>query len=227
MTHLVIGLGQIGSAIQQVLKCDAYDSYKNITDVQDSYDTLHVCIPYSDDFMTEIRNYQKKFNSSLIIIHGTVPIGTALQLDAVSSPVRGVHPHLYEGIMTFIKYFGGAKAASAAAIFHELGIEVYVHSDSRTIEALKLWDTTVYGFNIVLEKAIYEYCKDNNLDFNILYSHSNRTYNEGYAALGMSQFAKYNLTHKDGKIGGHCVVNNCDLLDSWVADLIKAKNNSL
>lgn len=226
MKNLVIGLGQIGSAIKEVLNCDAYDPYKGITDVQDYYDTLHVCIPYSDDFIAQIQDYQFKFRSNLTIIHSTVPIGTSDILHSVSSPVRGVHPHLVEGVRTFIKYFGGTKSATAGKIFSDLGIQVYNHEDSRTIEALKLWDTTVYGFNIVLEKAIYEYCKENNLDFDTLYTHSNRTYNEGYEKLGMSQFKKYVLTHKDGKIGGHCVINNCDLVDSWIADFIKVKNNS-
>lgn len=226
MKNLVIGLGQIGSAVSEVLNCQGYDSFKNIT-VQGQFDTLHICFPYTPDFVSQVEEYQRAFGANLIIIHGTVPVGTCDALGAVSSPVRGVHPHLVEGIRTFVKYFGGKQAAEAAEIFSDLGIRIYTHEDSRTIEALKLWDTTIYGFNIILEKAIHEYCTNNNMDFDLLYRHSSLTYNEGYAKLGMPHFSKYVLSHKDGKIGGHCVVNNCDLLDSWVADFIKDKNKDL
>lgn len=227
MKNLVIGLGQIGSAIQEVLLCDGLDTYKGVSAKEESYDTLHICIPYSSDFIPQVKLYQDRFGASLTIVHSTVPVGTSLALGSVSSPVRGVHPHLLEGVLTFIKYFGGEQADEAAKIFTDCGIVTHTHHDSRTIEAMKLWDTTGYGLNIILEKAIYEYCQKYNMDFDLLYRQSNLTYNEGYAKLGMSYFTKYVLSHKDGPIGGHCVVNNCDLLDSWVADLIKDKNNSL
>lgn len=225
--HLVIGVGEIGTAIQKILKCDGYDPYKGLTEVEDSYDILHICAPYFEAFEAVIQNYEIRFNSNLTIIHGTMPIGTCERLGAVASPCRGVHPNLEEGIRTFVKFFGGKKAPQAAKIFEDLGIRVSIDEDSRTIEALKLWDTTIYGLNIILEKEIYRYCKENNLNFDKIYTESNLTYNSGYEALGKPQFKKYILKHSEGKIGGHCVVPNCNLLDSWVTDLIKEKNNKI
>jgi hypothetical protein len=31
----------------------------------------------------------------------------------------------------------------------------------------------------------------------------------------------------DGKIGGHCLIPNANLLNSWIADLILQKNQTL
>lgn len=225
MTQLVIGVGEIGSAIKQVLDCDGYDEFKKMTEVQNEYDVLHICFPYNDDFIHQVKSYQRWFNPILTIIHSTVPIGTSEILRSVSSPVRGVHPHLFEGVKTFVKFFGGEKSRTAAKLFTNVGIKTQIHPDSRTIEAMKLWDTTIYGFNIILEKAIHEYCEKHNLDFDIIYTQANQTYNDGYRELDMPQFQKYVLGHRDGKIGGHCVIPNCDLLDSWVPELIKDKNN--
>jgi len=221
--QLVIGLGEIGTAIRKILECDGHDSYKNII-AKGEYKIIHICIPYSSSFNTTVEEYKEQFKSDLIIIHSTVPIGTCELLNAVSSPCRGVHPQLEEGIRTFVKFFGGKRAREASYLFEVKRIKVECCDDSRTVEALKLWDTTIYGFNIILEKEIYKFCQENNLDFNTVYTKSNVTYNEGYAQLGKPQFKKYVLKHHEGPIGGHCVVNNCELLDSWVADLIKEKN---
>lgn len=225
MKQLVIGVGEIGMAIKQVLDCDGYDEFKNMTDVADEYDVLHICFPYGVLFEMQVNDYKSRFNPILVVVHSTVPIGTCDKLKAVSSPVRGVHPHLFEGVKTFVKFFGGEHCKTAARLFSDVGVKTQTHPDARTTEAMKLWDTTMYGFNIILEKAIYEYCEKYNLDFDIVYTQANQTYNDGYRELDMPQFQKYVLGHRDGKIGGHCVIPNCDLLDSWVGELIKDKNN--
>lgn len=223
MKQLVIGLGEIGSAIQKILNCEGYD-IKIVTLLEDLYDVLHICFPYFDGFEDAVLKYKETYKANLIIVHSTVPIGTCEKIGAVSSPCRGVHPHLEKGIRTFVKFFGGEDADNAAKIFSDLGIETYIVADSRSVEAFKLWDTTIYGFNIILEKEINRFCKDNGLDFYTVYTSANESYNIGYRQLGMEQFQKYVLGHKEGKIGGHCVIPNCDLLESWVAELIKEKN---
>ena len=83
MTQLVIGVGEIGLAIKQVLDCDGYDEYKNMTEVQNEYDVLHICFPYNDDFIHQVKAYQKRVNPILTIIHSTVPIGTSEILRSV------------------------------------------------------------------------------------------------------------------------------------------------
>lgn len=224
--HLVIGLGQIGSAIQDILSADYIDLSTDKSRFEErNYAVLHVCFSYGDKFTATVQEYQKRFSPKITVIHSTVPVGTSDKLSAVHSPCRGIHPNLKEGILTFVKYFGGESAAEAASSFSEMNMATSVRPSARDTEAMKLWDTTIYGWNIILEKIIFRYCEENNLDFNLIYTEANKTYNEGYEALAHPEYKKYILKHVDGKIGGHCVMDNLDLLESEVSDIIKYFNS--
>lgn len=111
--------------------------------------------------------------------------------------------------------------------FNDVGITVEEHDSQESLEAMKLYCTTLYGLNIIAEKEIYNFCKKHNLDFDMVYSKSTQTYNEGYKVLGFPQYARYNLKHVDGKIGGHCVIPNCQLLGTSMAKYILKENNKL
>ncbi len=225
-THLVIGLGQIGKAIKEVLRADGLDIKKS-EPILEFYDVLHICIPYSDHFVQTVSDYKEKFEPSITIIHSTVPVGTSEKLGAVHSPVRGIHPNLVDGILTFTKFFGGEKSKEAAQIFEEIGIDTVIAKSSRDTEAMKLWDTTIYGWNIVLEKIIHKYCEDNNLDFDIVYTEANQSYNLGYTELDRPEYKKYVLKHMPGPVGGHCVIPNLEMLGGPVTEFIKEYNKKL
>lgn len=237
MKQLIVGYGEIGKAIKKVLNdyysdVKAYDPYvTNLEDeVHGQFNIMHVCFPYFDKFVEQVKKYEKEFNPGIIIIHSTVPIGTAKLCGAVSSPCRGIHPNLYEGIKTFVKYFGSDdkdRLEVAAEIFENCGVNCQTVPDSNTTEALKLWDTTIYGWNILLEKEIHNWCESNKVDFNYVYTDANKTYNDGYSKLGKSQYQKYVLNHVPGKLGGHCVAQNCKLLDSFIAKTIEEYNKNL
>ncbi len=227
ITNLVIGLGQIGSAIQTILGCEGYDP-KNDTPLPDKqYDCIHICFPYSDKFLEHVNAYIKSTQAKLIIIHSTVPVGTSRELKAVHSPCRGIHPNLVEGIRTFVKFFGGERASVGAEIFEAQGVKTFTTDKQEETEALKLWDTTIYGWNIILEKEIRKYCIENDLDFDVVYTLANHTYNTGYESLGHPEYKKYILRHYEGKIGGHCVIQNLPLLKGFVADTINEYNSTL
>lgn len=219
VSNLVIGLGEVGIALTKILECDGID--KNEVASQTHYDVLHICIGYSDKFIEIVREYQVLYSADHTIIHSTVPIGTSRQLNATHSPIRGIHPELEEGIRTFVKYFGGEEAMLVSQIFEKKKIPVYFSANQEDTEALKLWDTTIYGLNILIEKEIYKFCKEHGLKFSTVYTHANYSYNNGYAKLGHAHFAKYNLEHRDEeKIGGHCILPNAKLLDSPLAKLL-------
>lgn len=211
MRHLVIGNGEIGSAIAEVLEADVID--KNEDAESETYEFIHICFPFSDDFIHLVEEYQRTYNPNYTVIHSTVPVGTSKILGAVHSPVRGRHPNLEPGVRTFAKFFGGLGASVCAREFEELGIETVISENSEDTEAMKLWDTTQYGVNIVLEKIIHKYCEENGLNFDIVYTKANETYNQGYEELGEPQFKKFILEHSEGPIGGHCVLQNLPLLD--------------
>ncbi len=228
-TNLVVGLGEVGSAIQEVLNCTGHDPQRGI-EARGTYRILHICFPYNQskyDFINEIKHYKDTFKSDLIIIHSTVPVGTSGKVDAVHSPIRGVHPHLAKGIRTFVKFFGGARAREAAAIFEQQNIKTEISALSEETEAAKLWDTTQYGAMILLNKEIHEFCNKHGLNFDTVYTKFNKTYNEGYVELGRQEVVRPYLKYVDGPIGGHCIVQNAELLKSKTAEAIVEQNQKL
>ncbi len=208
LKHLVVGYGEVGKAIHKIIGGQYTSLTKSTWDCQ-KVDVVHICIPYSPTF-----NYDVKFYTDfadLTIVHSTVPVGTCDKLGVVHSPIRGEHPHLEEGIRTFVKYFGGKNAEKAARIF-SVGITTKVYKEAKTTEAIKLWDTTQYGKLIMLEKQIYEWCQKNKVDFKAVYRDANKDYNEGYLLLGRPEVVRPYLKHIEGPIGGHCVLPNAKLL---------------
>lgn len=227
---LVIGLGEVGSALQTVLgeKYEVATIAKSGDSVQGSFDVLHVCFPWSATFTQSVREYREQYlkPGGLVIIHSTVPVGTSEACAAVHSPIRGIHPNLVSGIKTFVKYFGGARAEEAAKVFTALGIKTKTTPLAKNTEALKLWDTTYYAWNIVFMKELWDWCKVRGIDFDFVYTDANRTYNEGYARLGKPEVLRPVLKHQPGKIGGHCLIPNCEILGGDIADIILEKNES-
>ncbi len=224
MNQLIIGYGQVGRAIASILNIKEYIDNAQPGELKHKYyDVLHICIPYNKTFMSEVVRYTYNFAPKLVIIHSTVPIGTTSKLGAVHSPIRGVHPNLVKGIKTFPKYFGGVGARKAAAIFSKKGIKVKVTDRAENTEAMKLWDTTQYGAMIMLNKEIYEFCDMNGLDFDFVYTEANISYNEGYSKLGRKEVVRPVLKYIPGEIGGHCVLENANLLDSPTAKRLKNK----
>lgn len=229
--HCVVGLGEIGSALKTIFKAEGEDPFKNIFAEKRHYDYLHICIPYTENFVNIVKEYQKKFTPKYTIIHSTVPIGTSGLCNANHSPVRGVHPTMIDGILTFKKFIGGPDAFEIAEEFKRHRISSMCTRDSRQTEALKLLDTTQYGIQILINKQIHEFCEKNKLDFNFVYTLANETYNDGYIKLLRPEVVRPYLKYMEGKIGGHCVVNNAILLQKYspipIAKMILDLNDRL
>lgn len=224
---LIVGYGEIGSSLCEVLETvydvEVHDPAKNNLALMEKYDVMHICFPPSKNFVKLVKHYQKTFKPTYTVIHSTVPVGTSRMLKAYHSPVRGVHPNIAEGIKTFVKYLA-PKSEYLTKYFKKAGINIHQVDDSRTTESLKIWDTTYYGWNIAFEKLLHEWCKENKIDYNIVYSHANNSYNEGYKKLGRPEVVRPVLKHMDGGIGGHCVINNLALFKSPIGEFIKKHN---
>lgn len=229
MQHLVIGLGEIGKSLQNVLECHGID--KDQKSLQGQYDFLHICIPFGENFVETVKEYRQKFSPKIVFIHSTVEVGTTEKIpQAVHTPIRGIHPHLEEGIKSFVKFVGGDEMELTGQAVEELkkfGIKAKAVKGSRNTEAGKLWSTTQYGYMIMLQKHIYKYCLEHNLDFDMVYTQFNDTYNEAYARLGHSEFVRPVLRQMDGKIGGHCIIPNCRILNDKVSQRILQDNEQL
>jgi 3-hydroxyisobutyrate dehydrogenase-like beta-hydroxyacid dehydrogenase len=218
MKHFVVGLGEIGTAIQRVFRCDGVD--KKYVKLPKKVDVLHICIPYSTKFYDIVKTYQITLSPKYTIVHSTVPIGTCDSLNALHAPIRGKHPNLFTSILVFDMFVGGCDSEEIAEEFANYGIHCIPVDNTRDTEALKLWDTTQYGVMILLNKEIHKFCKKHGLDFNVVYSLANETYNEGYLAMKNQQVVRPYLEYIQGEIGGHCVVPNAKMLNSFSAKRI-------
>lgn len=235
--QLVVGIGEIGYAVYKVLskKWEVYGmdvrelppdvlSYRSM-----GYSVIHICIPHSDEFVKQVQEYKESYPESLIIVHSTVPLGTCSLIgrDVVHSPVRGLHPCLEEGIATFMKYFGGTRAYEASKIFDAVGVKTSTTPCPEDTEAAKLWDTTQFGVEIMINKVIYQWCKENGVSFDFVYKEWNKSYDEGYRELNKGRFSRPFMDYVPGKISGHCVMPNCGILKDSISSMIQVFNDKL
>ena len=224
LKSLIIGKGQIGTSLYNVLK-GVHDVCIQDKEMEygGEFDIVHICFPYSKDFVGDVKDYQDIYRAKYVVIHSTVPVGTSHECWAFHSPVTGKHPYLEQSLKTFIKYLA-PKSAVLKKYFEKAGIPIKLIKKPEETEAMKIWATTRYGLSIILEKEIYKYCKENKLDFKTVYTDAIKDYNEGYTKVGEKQYIHPTIGHQEGKIGGHCVLQNCDLLDHKITRFIKNAN---
>ena len=229
MTHLIIGKGEVGKALVKVLSPHYKIKSRDINDIlRGSFDVLHIAYPWQKNFARVTKRYIREYSPRLVIIHATVPVGTTKNIGKIAahSPVRGEHPNLAKGIKTFVKYFGGQKAKEAAKIFQDIGIRTKTFKKAETTELGKILDTTYYAWNIIFAKEVARVCKERGLDFDEVYTIPNTDYNEGYKKLGRQNVIRSILKPTRGPIGGHCLIPNAKLLESWVTKVIRERNKT-
>ena len=212
----ILGYGEIGKSLARFY---ANPKIKDLSrdDGLNGVEILHICIPYSDEFIEIVRKEIKNIKPELTIIHSTVAPGTTKKIGGmiVHSPVRGVHPHLFEGMKTFVKFVGADdKKAGEMAKKHleELGIEVKLVYPSKTSELAKLLCTTYYGVCIAWHGEMAKICKKEKVNFEDVVVELNKTYNDGYAKLGKTNVIRPVLSAPENGIGGHCVIPNTKIL---------------
>lgn len=221
---LIIGEGEVGTALFAVLS-EAYDPVytRDLVDLKvENIKWLHICFPYSKDFVNTVKKYILQYKPVYTIIHSTVAVGTTRKIgkNVWHSPVRGLHPDLALGIKTFIKYIGGEFNNEVLEYFRNAGIETVYTDNPETTELGKILDTTYYGWNIAFCKEAEIISKKYGADFSVAYTQMNSTYNSGYTKLGRPYFTRPVLTPKAGKIGGHCVISNCKLLKAKICRIL-------
>ena len=230
---LILGNGEIGSSLKKALgkvdkskKIKVLDNKdKNYTDLVNSLtcDVLHICYPYSDDFIDISYDYIVSFNPKLVIIHSTVKVGTTEKIDklvnenekrfyVVHSPVRGQHPNLTESILYFVKYIGTEEEAAYKLAKKELtGIKTKWVNNSKATELGKMLSTSYYGVCISWHREMKRLCDSFGVDFDDAVTDFNETYNVGYKKFRPNVIRPV-LIPPEGDILGHCVKQNSDLL---------------
>ena len=224
MKTLIIGYGEIGKSLYSI-----FSKYYEVQVIDKKEkarikpEIIHICFPYSKDFIKEVKKYQEELNPKFTVIHSTVPVGTSSKCGAIHSPVVGLHPHLEESIETFTKFLGGEKAGEVADYFRKAGIKVYITDKSETTELMKIMSTTYYATCVEYTKEVKRLCDKNKIPFEMWTLWTNN-YNEGYDELGYPQYIRPNLIPNMKKIGGHCLIPNLDLIDSKFAEFIRSLN---
>lgn len=215
----ILGHGEIGKAIAKFYKNPKVKDLDRDDGLQ-GVEVLHVCIPFTDKFIEIVKKEIKATQPKLTIIHSTIAPGTTKKIGGmvVHSPVRGVHPYLYEGIKTFVKYIGADnKEAGQMADTHlkGLGIKTKLVFPAKTSELAKLFCTTYYGVCIAYHKEMAKICKKEKINFDDVATEFNKTYNEGYIKLGKKNVVRPVLFVDNKPIGGHCVVPNAKILKEF------------
>ena len=217
----IIGYGQIGKAISKFYK-DPKIKDLNRDDGLKGVDVLNICIPYNTNFIKIVKKEIAEIKPKLTIIHSTVEPGTTKKIGGmvVHSPIRGVHPYLYEGIKKMVKYIGAdilEAGIMAEDHIRSLGIEPKAFGPSIITELGKILDTTYYGLCIAWHGEMKKVCDDLKVDFNQAVTHFNETYNEGYTKLDMKNVVRPVLyPPKENKIGGHCIIPNAEILKQYL-----------
>jgi UDP-N-acetyl-D-mannosaminuronate dehydrogenase len=227
---VVVGLGEIGkplftlaSEFHHVVGIDINPPSEKIGHV----DVLHICYPFQiKDFIGETARYIDMFKPALTIIHSTVTVGTTRAVakrsgtSVVNSPVRGKHIRMLQELKTYTKFVGAMDPATgrrAAEHFESMGLKTKVLSAPEATELAKLTETTYFGVMIAWAQEVERYCDKAGQKYEEITSF--------YDEIAFFPPVKY----FPGKIGGHCVLPNIELLrkfnDSEILRAIQASNN--
>ena len=224
----ILGYGEIGKALAKFYENPKIKDLDRDDDLN-GVEILHICIPWSENFIEIVKKEINEIHPKLTIIHSTISPETTKKIGGmvVHSPVRGVHPNIYEGIKIFIKFIGAdnKKAGKLAKEhFNRLGIKTRLFYPSTTTELGKLFDTTYYGLCIAYHGEMKKICDKYNVNFEKAVTDFNKTYNKGYKKLGKSNVVRPVLNPPEEYIGGHCIIPNAKILkklfESEALDLI-------
>jgi len=219
MQSLVIGLGEVGRALAQVLTGKypfiyTYDKGNSKFELPPKVDIIHICFPYNKSFVKDVQTYAKKVKHKFLVIHSSVPVGTTEKIDgAFHSPIRGKHPELKEGILSYVKYVGYPLSKHTEVIyicdyFEHAGITCKPIVETKNTELMKLLGLCRYGTYIAFAKEQEEICKYFGCEYETVVTAYERTRNEAVEE-DLKQPVLYPFKTY---VGGHCTVEDMEIL---------------
>ena len=237
---IVAGLGEIGMPLLKLISkkenAIGYDldkklmnqtKFKKFQDLQTRF--LHIAIPVTKSFNSNVIKLYEQFMPECIVIHSTISPGTTEQLQKklkiplIFSATRGVHKRMLKDLQRYTKFFAISKSASKkewAAIEYRktmmnCGIKTQRMSKPETLELAKiLCDTSYLGWLINYAQLTNTIAIQHNVDYDEMWKFSD----EIHELLGNRP------KMFPGFIGGHCVIPNLDLMQNQTLNLIKTIN---
>ena len=218
---LIVGLGEVGSAIYSIVKNAGYKVFgydldptrtiNKLEEIRTPVDVIHVCYPYSRAFIEVTVEYIELFKPKLVLIESTVPPGTTEEIygktgvDIVHSPIRGKHPNLEKHLRLWTKWVGPAtpEAGRRAKEYYEsLGLKVKVAKSPRETELAKLIETTYRALLIAWWQEVHRIAKF----FRVDVAEVAEFIAEVHRVLGDRP------VYYPGIIGGHCLIPNTRIM---------------
>src|SRR3989442_6415580 len=143
---LIVGYGEIGKAVKDAICPNArvYDiSQPNERVVNATIDVMHICFPFSDNFVQYSHHYLDLWKPQHTAIWSTLPIGTTKLVSnkAIHTPVEGKHPQLANSIQTMTRWVGyndQEEGKFFTEYFQSKQLKVHQVVNSDCTEALKL-----------------------------------------------------------------------------------------
>jgi len=210
---LVVGLGEVGGALAEVLERTHPVLRHDIErrEFSDPIGVMHICIPFVSraQFEPLAIEYIRRFKPELTIINSTVLPGTTRSISektasaVVYSPVRGKHVKMAKDLLHYFKFVAASEeewADKAAAHFQEHGMKTRKLEKPETLEVAKLGETTYFGVIIAWAQEFNRYVQRAGGD----YEEATEFFEE-VAFLPRQRYFP-------GFIGGHCVIPNINLL---------------
>ncbi len=238
--NVIVGLGEIGTPIYKLLSKNflsvGYDLNENLMDVKkfkkyENTETifLHICIPFSKKFISNVQKIVKKFDPEIIVIHSTISPNTTtklqsrLKIPVIYSATRGVHKRMLFDLKRYTKFFAISSNAPrknfAVSEFKKLmkknGVKTEQMSKPETLELGKIvCDTSYLGWLINYSQLSNMIAKQYDVNYDEMWKFSDEIHK--YLGNRPKMFP--------GFIGGHCVIPNLDLIHNQTLDLIKDIN---
>ena len=238
---VVAGLGEIGNPILKTLSKKGlvlgydkdvklmdqkiFEKYKNI---QTSF--LHIAIPVTKKFISNVLSLNKKFEPECIVIHSTMGPGytselqSKIEIPVIYSATRGVHKRMLKDLRRYTKFFAISRTAPrknwAVSNFslkmRKAGIKIKRMSKPETLELAKiLCDTSYLGWLINYSQMTNVIAKTYDVDYDEMWIFSDEIH----------KFLGNRPKMYPGHIGGHCVIPNLELINNQTLNLIKKMNN--
>ena len=239
---IVAGLGEIGFPILKLLSKKqtivGYDLDKRLTNklklkklqgTETSF--LHIAIPVSSKFDSNLLQLYKKFKPECIVIHSTIGPGTTeriqkkLDVPVIYSATRGIHKRMFKDIKRYTKFFAISKNApkkqwavkTYSRKMKNCGVKTRQMTKPETLELAKIiCDTSYLGWLVNYAQLSNIIAIKHGVDYDEMWSFSDEIH----------KFLGNRPKMFPGFIGGHCVIPNIDLLHNQTLDLIKKLNNS-
>ena len=208
---LVIGLGEIGSPLLEILREAHHASGRDIEDRPfEGVQVLHLCFPYTSDFVSSASRYVSLYEPGVVVVNSTVVPGTTREIQektgvpAVYSPVRGKHARMTDELRHYRKFVAGTSAQAVALVedhFAAAGMTTQCMSSPEALELAKLLETTYFGVLVAWAQEMDRFAEAVGADY--------------WETIDFFEEIDFfpPVGFQPGYIGGHCVMPNLELLE--------------